>query len=352
MKRRYLLALLTGLLISICFVLPVLAQEEQQGTWQEEDDGWRYLYEDLTFPKNIWMEIDGSWYYFDNMGTASTGWKKIGGEYYCFESDGRLAQGWWYNDDDENWYYFDDDGSKHSGWLYDAGSWYWFNSRGQSQKEGYKTIDGARYYFFDNGQMAANQYIGLNYMDDNGQRDETYDILIEGKSGKISAEEREGITEALENIPRSWIKYFIDHKWRFMYYSDRDYFSAPDTGDEAYYLYHKLDTSYRKIKFTDPQSLTRAFGEYIGYASGCYEEDSEYAIDLGMGQRSVSDLVDIPSYFDNDSQFYFGRLCEVFLDTGTNAELKEADPRVYQIINEILHLKDSEMAEEISEEIS
>lgn len=155
---------------------------------------------------------------------------------------------------------------------------------GRDGSSGYRTIDGSRYYFYENGQMAANQYVGLYYMDENGQRDKRYDIVIEGKSkdAAIPSETKDEITEALKNIPRGWIRYFADHGWQILYYPDKEYFSAPESGGGTYYVYHKLDTSYRKIKFS-PEALTEAFGEYIG-SGGVLESDSQFAVVCSMNK--------------------------------------------------------------------
>ena len=47
---------------------------------------------------------------------------------------------------------------------------------------------------------------------------------------------------------------------------------APMTDEGVCYVYHKTDQRYKKIKFTDPESLTRAFGEY---AAGAVEAGQE-----------------------------------------------------------------------------
>ena len=39
-------------------------------------------------------------------------------------------------------------------------------------------VNGHKYYFFDNGQMAADQYVELNYYDANGLRDRTHDVRL------------------------------------------------------------------------------------------------------------------------------------------------------------------------------
>lgn len=316
---------------------------EVKGTWKQEDGGWRYYDEAGTYKKNSWEQIGGYWYHFGKDGLMAVGWQKIGGYNYCFRETGDLAIGWCYNDDDEKWYNFDADGTAKKGWFQDEdGSWYWFSTRGEMASSGYKSIDGKRYYFFEDGQMAANQYVGLFYMDENGQRDKRYDIVIEGKSkeSSVASETKEEITAALEHIPRGWIKYFVDHGWEILYYPDKEYFSAPESDGSTYYVYHKLDTSYRKIKFCKPEGLTQAFGEYIGYAADCFDSDSQFAVDLAMNKGNVDEFVDVPDYYTNNMQFYFGKLVEAYLSDNDTRTAMEADsPQVCEILRKVLYAR-------------
>lgn len=376
MKKRWIAAVAAGILLSLGGVMTAMADEagtaagptvpeetsaeeagpgknavketvpeeaafEDKGTWKEENGSWKYYSEDGTYKKNCWARIGGYWYRFDREGNMVTGWVKVGGYYYFFRETGDLAIGWCYNDEEEKWYYFDQDGYAKKGWYQDDdGSWYWFTPRGEMVSSGYRTIDGSRYYFYENGQMAANQYVGLYYMDENGQRDKRYDIVIEGKSkdAAIPSETKDEITEALKNIPRGWIRYFVDHGWQILYYPDKEYFSAPESGGGTYYVYHKLDTSYRKIKFCKPEALTEAFGEYIGYAADCYDSDSQFAVDLSMNKGNVDEFVDVPDYYSNDMKFYFGKLVEAYLsDSDTRAAMEEDSPQVCEILRQILY---------------
>lgn len=316
--------------------------EEETGTWRSENGGWRYYDEAGGFDKNKWAKIKGYWYYFDWDGYMVTGWLRIAGNHYCFRDSGELTIGWCYNDDSEKWYYFDRDGFPKKGWFQDKdGSWYWFSSWGEMVSSGYKSIDGKRYYFLDNGQMAANQYAGLFYMDENGQRDKRYDITLEGKdtNSSVPSDTRNSITEALQNVPREWMKYFVENGWKILYYPDKNYFSAPESDGGLYYVYHKLDTSYRKLKFCDPQALTEAFGEYIGYAADCYEKDGQLAMNMAVNQGNIDDFVDVPSYYLNDMQFYFGKLVEVYVSNkDTKRAMEENSPGICDLLRKVLYL--------------
>lgn len=344
MKKRWIAAVVLGLTLSLGGVMAAAADEaEDTGTWRQENGVWRYYDETGAYKKNCWEKIGGYWYHFDRNGDMATGWVKIGGYNYCFRETGDLAIGWCYNDEGEDWYYFDSDGTAKKGWFQEEdGSWYWFSSRGEMASSGYKTIDGNRYYFFDDGQMAANQYVGLFYMDENGQRNKEYDIEIEGRSKEASvpAETKDEITAALEKIPRGWIKYFADHGWEILYYPDKEYFSAPSSDSGTYYVYHKLDTSYRKIKFCKPEGLTQAFGEYIGYAADCFDSDSQFAVDLAMNKGNVDEFVDVPDYYVNNMQFYFGKLVEAYLsDSDTRAAMEADSPEVCEILKTVLYAR-------------
>lgn len=337
--KRLLAAVAAGIVLSLGSSISAMAAE---GKWDSNILGWWYQYEDGTYPKNTWAEINGYRYYFDREGYMITGWKKIEGNQYYFTKTGELGTGWCYNEDKDRWYYFNEDGTFQKNWFYEKGNWYWFSYYGEMADDGYKTIDGKRYYFFDDGRMASNQYVGLEYIDENGTPDSRYDIVLEGREKTISKEEKEQITVALKNIPRGWIRYFNEKGWKMMYYTDKSYFSAPDTEEGVYYVYHKLDTSYKKLKFTDPDSLTKAFGEYIGYAAGCYEEDSQYGKQLKEQQQLLLSSVYIPSYFDGDIKFYFGQLTQAYLGWDTKNEVKSASQTAYDIMTTILYAKETE----------
>lgn len=239
------------------------------------------------------------------------------------ENQNQRETGWHYDEDREKWYYYTEEGNLQTGWFQDSsGSWYWFNSRGEMVCGGYQVIDGQRYYFLENGQMAAGQYAGLSYMNLSGQPDSSRDMTVEGRGNAkaVNAETRKEITKALQDIPREWILHFLNHGWEFVYYPDKEYFSAPQSDGEIYYVRYKLDDSCRKIKFCDPEALTQAFGEYIGYASGCYEPDSQFMEDLLKDSQSWKETADIPEYFVNDAQFTLGRLISLYL---TDPEARE-----------------------------
>lgn len=352
--RKIWIAAATGFIFSIGSVAVSMAEEtrgqeetaykqaaETDWQWKEDSGGWKYVDASGAYKKNCWEEINGYWYYFNNDGYMASDWTRIKGFNYCFSETGELQLGWCYDEDDEKWYYFNEDGTAKKGWYQDdSENWYWFSIKGEMASSGYKSISGKRYFFFDNGQLAANQYVGLFYMDENGQRNKEFDIVIEGRgqSGSVASEIKNEFTEALKNIPREWIKKFNDQGWQILYYPKKEYFSAPVSGNGTYFVYHKLDANYRKIKICKPEDLTAAFGEYIGYASGCYKNDSKEATDLLMGRVSVEEFVNIPDFYDDDMTFYFGKLVEAYVESpASRKEMDEAAPEVTDILKEILY---------------
>ncbi len=309
--------------------------------WQEEPDGWRYVNAAGKFKKTCWEEIKGYWYYFNHDGYMASDWTRISGLNYCFSETGEQVLGWCYNDEEEKWHYYKEDGTAQKGWYQEAnGSWYWFSIKGEMAASGYKNVSGKRYYFFDNGQMAANQYVGLFYMDENGQRNKEFDITVNGKrtSTSMSSEIKNAFTESTKNIPRDWIRKFVDQGWEIIYYPGKKYFSAPMTDSGIYYVCHKLDTHYKKIKICQPEDLTAAFGEYIGYASGSFKSSSQDATDLLMSRGLVEDFVNIPDYFYDDTMFYFGKLVAAYVsNSSSRKEMEEEAPQVTEILKRILY---------------
>lgn len=356
MRKQWLVVISAGILLSVGGMMSSLASEDngqEQSTpinlmeatkewqWKEDSGGWRYIKKDETYKKNCWEKIDGNWYYFGFDGYMSTDWTTIRGMDYLFAETGELQLGWCYNDEEEKWHYYKEDGTPQKGWFQDLdGSWYWFSAKGEMTSSGYKYVTGGKYYFFDNGQMAANQYVGLFYMDETGNRNKNFDIIIESKKKNtaVSAEVKEGFTEASKNLPREWVKRFTDQGWEILYYPEKQYFSAPNTGSGVYYVGHSLDTTYKKIKICNPSELTEAFCEYIGYEYGLYKGTLQEATDLSMDKSLMDEYVFIPDYYADDMKFYFGKLAAAYLGSAsTRSEMEAEAPEVTRILKKILY---------------
>jgi len=255
------------------------------------------------------------------------------------DAPGSGGENWYYNQRNHHWYYYDDEQKVHTGWLYYEDNWYWFDDSGQMAAGRYYHIDGISYYFFTNGNMARNQYVGLQYFNADGLRQEGQDFRVVGSTNP-TAEDRDLITDALLEVPRGWFSQFEKDGWQFMFYKKKAYFEAPDTNQGVYYVYHSVDLNYKKVKITEADSILQAFGEYVGYAAGLYKEDSEW-MDLLWGEAvTLNSMLNIPSYYSNSAQYYFGRLFAHYLDYQGRQELLELAPDVYEIMGDILHLKD------------
>lgn len=308
------------------------------GTWTGEEADSRYMLEDGSFLEKSWLLYKGDWYYLDEDGYPALGWKKIRGDWYYFgEETGKMAVGWAYSSEEDEWYYLNEDGTRKTGWLEAGGEWYWFDSDGIMYDEGWRMVDGHKYYFNKNGQMAASQYIETNYYGADGLRDARYDIIIQGKR-KPTQEERQQITEALENVPRQWMERFVESGWELMYYTDRKYFEAPMTDEGIYYVHHKTDANYKKLKFTEPSSLTRAFGEYVAHETGNDGEKNVFLADLYLLLDNIPSASRLPSYFDDDSGAWFGILFENYVNPEIRSEMKIFDPQLCSFMAQTLNV--------------
>lgn len=319
------------------FTGTALAEEDPsvKGDWTGDGEDWQYMLPDGMYLEKSWLYDDGRWYYFSSSGYMQTGLRKIGSNYYFFRENGEMATGWAYDADEEQWHYMDEDGAVTKGWLQKGGAWYWFDSKGVMYNKGFRMVDGHKYYFYEDGQMAANQFVGMNYYDENGLRDNRYDMTIQGKR-KPTNEERDKITEALSGVPREWIKKFVESGWEFMYYTDKKYFSAPKTDQGIYFVYHKTDKNYKKLKFTNPETLAMAFGEYIAYATGNDKEDNDFMADFYQYLSESSMAQSLPSYFDSDPAMWFGWLIQCYGNTEIRIDMKQNSPELVKNLEKAL----------------
>lgn len=260
---------------------------------------------------------------------------------YAMDAPGGGGANWYYSEKHHRWYYFDPDKNAHTGWLLYEGEWYWFDSDGWMEDSGYAQIDGVRYYFFSNGQMAHNQYVGLKYMDQNGQEKEEHNIRVLGRED-ATMEDQDIITDALYEVPRGWFARFEKEGWEFLFYKQKDYFEAPATDLGVYYVRHSVDSRYRKVKFCDADAVLQAFGEYVGYSAGLYETDDPRMQMLWGGEISLREVLEIPDYYANDEAFYFGRLFAAYLTPEEREELERISPEICEVLGDILHMHDAD----------
>lgn len=306
-----------------------------EGRWQENGDEWRYILSDGSYLKSEWLNDRGLWYYFNGSGYMHTGKRRIDSKTYYFNTDGSMLVGWVYDDEEEVWYHAGENGELTKGWLRAGDAWYWFDSRFQLYDQGERMVDGHKYYFFENGQLAANQYVGLDYYDENGLRNRDYSITIQGKR-RPTEEEKKQITEAMAGIPREWIKKFNDNGWEIMFYTDRSFYSAPSTDQGIYYVYHKTDTNYKKLKFTNPNSLAIAFGEYVASETDHDTEENSFMADYHQYMMESSMAQPLPSYFDDNIAMQFGSLFEAYCRPEVRADMKRVSPDLYEYLRQLL----------------
>lgn len=261
---------------------------------------------------------------------------------YAMEAPGDGEPGWHYGQNNYRWCYYDEAQRLHTGWLSFNGEWYWFNDDGWMASGGITTVEGLPYYFFINGHMAWNQYVGMKFYGQDGQHQPENDVRVIGKVNS-DTEDRDLFSDFMYLIPRSWIEKFVEDGWQMMFYKQKKYFAAPGTNLGVYYVYHSVDTHYKKVKFTDVESVLQGFGEYVGYASGCYEEGNAWMKILWEEQPAVASLLALPDRYQEDAQFYFGKLFAAYLDGQEKERLLQASPRVCQVMEEILHLQDDEI---------
>ena len=317
--------------------MPVSEQPDPsiEGAWIGSGTDWQYQLPDGTFLSRNWLYDGGHWYYLDGDGWIVTGKRRIGSDYYYFREDGVMATGWIYNDEEDVWHYGEPSGALKHGWHQAGGVWYWFNSKGEMFSGGNRMIDAHKYYFYENGQLAANQYVGLMYYDENGVRDRRYDITINGDR-KPDVDEKERITKAMAEIPREWIRKFNESGWELMYYTDKNYYSAPMTDQGIYYIYYRTDTYYKKLKFTKPEQLPMAFGEYVAWATGNDADENQFMADYSRYLMESSLAQGLPSYFDGDSAMLFGNLFANYCDPDIRADMQRISPEFLDMIETIL----------------
>jgi len=63
------------------------------GTWQQSEEGWRYLDDQGTPVEAQWVEDQGKRYYIDVHGIMQTGWVEVNNAWYYLEQDGSMVTG-------------------------------------------------------------------------------------------------------------------------------------------------------------------------------------------------------------------------------------------------------------------
>ena len=155
-------------------------------------------------------------------------------------------------------------------------------------------------------------------------------VRLMGKR-RPSDSEKEQITKELAGVPREWIKRFAESGWELMYYTDKAYFSAPKTEQGIYFVNYDTDVHYKKIKFSKPQGLAMAFGEFA--ASELSDEETSHALTDFERYLAGSGLVQpLPSYFDDKPEMQFGSFFAACCDEDVRADIRKNSPELYKYV--------------------
>lgn len=340
MKHRTLTAFMTGMALTILAAGTALGA---QGSWQNTASGWQYIREDGTAAAGTWEDIDGEWYHFDSSGNMQTGWQTIGNLRYYFESDGKLSSGWQHytGEGKDLWYYYDASGNAVVRWLLDNGSWYWFNGDGTLSTATSKTIGSQKYYFHEDGSLRANEYEKFRYINEDGLLDGVGDVISWNEDHKVKKRDestREEVAEALNELPKGWLANFVKNGWTFIYCPDDDYYSSAwdSERDERYYIYYKLNSTDKTLRFTDPQYLKKAFGEYIYLAGRTEIRELGYTDEVKGYREEVLEYTELPEYYAEDYGVVLGCLLEGYLDEADSQEMEDMMEDLWKMMGEIL----------------
>lgn len=296
------------------------------GNWRAADGGWQYIREDGTAVRKAWEPVEGEWYYFGTDGMMQTGWKWIGNFPYCFGTDGAMETGWHYFGETGAWYYYDNNHNIRTGWLSEGGKWYWLNPDGTMNDAPEKNIYGEKYWFHEDGSLKASEYTGFSYLDWEGHPAPEYNIRTESTSGEeifVPEKDREEIGAEISRIPGGWLKKFCDDGWKFIYCPDtEEFFSVKGDNGGRYQVKYKLDSYRQTLRFSDRDSVLKAFGEYVYLTDVETLRDRGFAGEVKKEADRVREVTGLPAYFDTRYQTVFGALFSGYLK---NTETEEAD---------------------------
>lgn len=142
--------------------------EAAYGKWKTDKNGKRYIYEDKTYPKNVWLKIKGGYYYFNEKGYVRTGKVKYKGAVYYLsdqsKNKGQLLTGR-LKIEGKSYYFSPKTGQMATGWTKIGKYKYYFDPK--TGVLATKKWIGKR-YVLANGRMAVNSWIDGKYVDRNG----------------------------------------------------------------------------------------------------------------------------------------------------------------------------------------
>lgn len=130
-------------------------QEAGKGQWILSGSRWWFCHPDGSYTKSDWEVIAGKRYYFDVDGWMVTGWQWIEGKCYYFASGGEMAADTWIGND-----YVDETGVWIPGatkdqWMLSGNRWWYCHADGSYTKSDWEAITGSWYYFDEAGWMVT-----------------------------------------------------------------------------------------------------------------------------------------------------------------------------------------------------
>ena len=121
---------------TLAMTIPTFAAN---GSWKEDNTGYKYQFSDGTFAYSSWLSLDDKWYHIDSSGYMQKGWLKDGDDWYYLDTDnGQMQEGW--SKINNKWYYFEESGLFKKGWIEYKGLWYYLDANGEMVTN--TTIDG------------------------------------------------------------------------------------------------------------------------------------------------------------------------------------------------------------------
>ncbi|MCD8398762.1 MAG: phosphodiester glycosidase family protein [Lachnospiraceae bacterium] len=158
----------------------------------------------ITSNQTGWIQLYGDWYYYDSNGRLRYGSIKYKGNYYYSAKDGKRVTGFvtrngskyyyskktgimlrsrWLTTTSGKKYYLNESGKALTKeWLTLDGKKYYFNANSR-MVTGWKKIKGYYYYFDSDGVLATSKWVGIYYVNENGQRtSETRSVVSSNKA--------------------------------------------------------------------------------------------------------------------------------------------------------------------------
>ena len=256
-----------------------------EGEWKQDSKGWWFRYEDGTYPKSEWKEIDGNRYYFEASGYRVTGLKSIEGVTYYFDENGVMQTG--FVSIEETTYYFDENGVMQTGFVSIEETTYYFDENGIMQTAWVQMGDDY-YYFHEDGTMARSEWVegGQYYVDENGK-------WIKGKTKERGMWKQDAVGYWYQNEDGTYPK----NQWKQI--------------DGKWYYFNK--NGYRMTGWAKLSTRWYYFNENGIMQTGWLQKGSSYYYLKADGSMAVDEWIDGKYYVDADGKWIKDKIKE----TGT-----------------------------------